>query len=77
MGDPTLDGPCANQRQVDVGAGDAREPVVAAVDDLLLVTDLDGEVLHGDHVIVTADPATRAMKFEIVRHAQPVASKRR
>jgi len=48
------------------------------VQDPLALKILDGEVLHGDHIIVDADKRAGKMKFDVSRHAaakQPAKSK--
>jgi ATP-dependent Clp protease ATP-binding subunit ClpB len=39
------------------------------VQDPLALKILDGEVLHGDHVVVDAAPGGHAMAFKVERHA--------
>ena len=51
------------------GARPLKRALQKLIQDPLALKILDGEVLHGDHVVVTADEATHALKFEVVRHA--------
>jgi ATP-dependent Clp protease ATP-binding subunit ClpB len=49
------------------------------VQDPLAMRILDGEVLHGDHVIVDADKKAGKMKFEVSRRVgedEPVKAKK-
>jgi ATP-dependent Clp protease ATP-binding subunit ClpB len=58
------------------GARPLKRAIQKLIQDPLALKILDGEVLYGDHVIVTADAATHEMKFEVTRHAQQVAMPR-
>jgi ATP-dependent Clp protease ATP-binding subunit ClpB len=49
------------------------------VQDPLAMKILDGEILHGDHVIIDADKKAGKMKFEVskrVGEKEPVKAKR-
>ena len=61
------------------GARPLKRAIQKLVQDPLALKILDGEVLHGDHVIVDADKRAGKMKFEIskrVGEAEPVKVKR-
>src|ERR1700690_70544 len=61
------------------GARPLKRAIQKLVQDPLALKILDGEVLHGDHVIVDADKKTGKMKFEIskrVGEEEPVKAKR-
>ncbi len=47
------------------GARPLKRAIQKLVQDTLALKILDGEVLHGDHVIVDSDKATKKIKFEI------------
>ncbi|HXZ34186.1 MAG TPA: ATP-dependent chaperone ClpB [Terriglobales bacterium] len=51
------------------GARPLKRAIQKLVQDPLALKILDGEVLHGDHVIVDADKRAGKMKFEVSRHA--------
>jgi len=51
------------------GARPLKRSIQKLVQDPLALKILDGEVLHGDHVIVDADKRAGKMKFEVSRHA--------
>ncbi|HXY16040.1 MAG TPA: ATP-dependent chaperone ClpB [Terriglobales bacterium] len=50
------------------GARPLKRAIQRLVQDPLAMKILDGEILHGDHVIVDADKRTGKMKFELSRH---------
>jgi len=50
------------------GARPLKRAIQKLVQDPLALKILDGEVLHGDHVIVDADKRAGKMKFEVSRH---------
>ncbi len=57
------------------GARPLKRAIQKLVQDPLALKILDGEVLHGDHVIVDADTTTGKMRFEVserVREKEPV-----
>ena len=61
------------------GARPLKRAIQKVVQDPLAMKILDGEVLHGDHVIVDADKRSGKMKFEIskrVGEGEPVKAKR-
>jgi ATP-dependent Clp protease ATP-binding subunit ClpB len=61
------------------GARPLKRAIQKLVQDPLAMKILDGEVLHGDHVIVDADKRAAKMKFEIskrVGEEEPVKAKR-
>jgi ATP-dependent Clp protease ATP-binding subunit ClpB len=51
------------------GARPLKRAIQKLVQDPLALKILDGEILHGDHVIVDADRRAGKMKFEVSRHA--------
>jgi len=51
------------------GARPLKRAIQKLVQDPLALKILDGEILHGDHVIVDADKRAGTMKFEVSRHA--------
>jgi len=51
------------------GARPLKRAIQKLVQDPLALKILDGEILHGDHVIVDADTRGGKMKFEVSRHA--------
>jgi ATP-dependent Clp protease ATP-binding subunit ClpB len=60
------------------GARPLKRAIQRLVQDPLALKILDGEVLHGDHVVVDADPKTRKMTFKVserVGEKQPVKAK--
>jgi ATP-dependent Clp protease ATP-binding subunit ClpB len=61
------------------GARPLKRAIQRLVQDPLALKILDGEVLHGDHVIVDADKKTGKMKFEVskrVGEKEPAGAKR-
>ena len=61
------------------GARPLKRAIQKLVQDPLALKILDGEVLHGDHVIVDADMKTRKMVFRVserVREKEPAKSRR-
>jgi ATP-dependent Clp protease ATP-binding subunit ClpB len=56
------------------GARPLRRAIQRMVQDPLSLKILDGEVLHGDHVVVDAAPDGSSMAFRVERHS-PVASR--
>ena len=59
------------------GARPLKRAIQKLVQDPLALKILDGEVLHGDHVIVDADTHAGKMKFEVSRHATAKPAKAR
>ena len=59
---------------VQYGARPLKRAIQKLVQDPLALKILDGEVLHGDHVVVDADPATHTLKFEVARHQSPATT---
>ncbi len=59
------------------GARPLKRAIQRLVQDPLALKILDGEVLHGDHVVVDAAPGGKAMAFKVERHARRNASRRR
>ncbi len=60
------------------GARPLKRAIQKLIQDPLALKILDGEVLHGDHIIVEADKRAGKMAFEVSRHApakQPAKSK--
>jgi ATP-dependent Clp protease ATP-binding subunit ClpB len=60
------------------GARPLKRAIQKLVQDPLALKILDGEVLHGDHVIVDADKRAGKMTFDVSRHTpvkQPAKSK--
>jgi ATP-dependent Clp protease ATP-binding subunit ClpB len=60
------------------GARPLKRAIQKLVQDPLAMKILDGEILHGDHVIVEADKKAGKMKFEVskrVREKEPVKAK--
>jgi ATP-dependent Clp protease ATP-binding subunit ClpB len=51
------------------GARPLKRAIQRLVQDPLALKILDGEVLHGDHVVVDAAPGGHAMAFKVERHA--------
>jgi ATP-dependent Clp protease ATP-binding subunit ClpB len=51
------------------GARPLKRAIQKLVQDPLALKILDGEVLHGDHIIVDADKRAGKMKFDVSRHA--------
>ena len=49
------------------GARPLKRAIQKMIQDPLAMKILEGEVLHGDHLVVDADPASRKMKFEVTR----------
>jgi ATP-dependent Clp protease ATP-binding subunit ClpB len=58
---------------VQYGARPLKRAIQRLVQDPLALKILDGEVLHGDHVIVDADLARREMTFRVAGKVSPVA----
>jgi ATP-dependent Clp protease ATP-binding subunit ClpB len=61
------------------GARPLKRAIQKMVQDPLALKILDGEVLHGDHVIVDGDKKTGKMKFEVskrVGEQEPVKARR-
>jgi ATP-dependent Clp protease ATP-binding subunit ClpB len=61
------------------GARPLKRAIQKLVQDPLAMRILDGEVLHGDHVIVDADKKAGKMKFEVSRRVgedEPVKAKK-
>jgi ATP-dependent Clp protease ATP-binding subunit ClpB len=61
------------------GARPLKRAIQKLVQDPLALKILDGEVLHGDHVVVDADPKSRKMAFKVserVGEKQPAKAKR-
>jgi ATP-dependent Clp protease ATP-binding subunit ClpB len=54
---------------VNYGARPLKRAIQRLIQDPLALQILDGEVLHGDHVVVDADTAQRKMKFAVSRAA--------
>jgi ATP-dependent Clp protease ATP-binding subunit ClpB len=57
------------------GARPLKRAIQKLIQDPLALRILDGEVLHGDHVVVDADPAAHSMKFEVAERQAPVATR--
>ncbi|HEX7960126.1 MAG TPA: AAA family ATPase, partial [Terriglobales bacterium] len=49
------------------GARPLKRAIQRMVQDPLAMKILEGEVLHGDHVIVDVDPSTRQLSFKVAR----------
>ncbi len=60
---------------VNYGARPLKRAIQRMVQDPLAMKILDGEVLHGDHVVVDADVKNRQMTFKVSRH-EPAPAKR-
>src|ERR1700722_7720199 len=61
------------------GARPLKRAIQKVIQDPLALKILDGEILHGDHVIVDADKKTGKMKFEVSRRVgekEPAKAKR-
>src|SRR6202045_1400399 len=61
------------------GARPLKRAIQKVIQDPLALKILDGEILHGDHVIVEADKKTGKMKFEVSRRVgekEPAKAKR-
>jgi ATP-dependent Clp protease ATP-binding subunit ClpB len=59
---------------VQYGARPLKRAIQRMIQDPLALKILDGEVLHGDHVVVDADMAKRQMVFTVSRRvAEPAA----
>ncbi len=54
---------------VNYGARPLRRAIQRLIQDPLALKVLDGEVLHGDHVVVDADAATRKLTFQVGKRA--------
>ena len=50
---------------VAYGARPLKRAIQRMIQDPLALKILDGEVLHGDHLVVDADPATHTMTFKV------------
>jgi ATP-dependent Clp protease ATP-binding subunit ClpB len=59
---------------VQYGARPLKRAIQRLIQDPLALKILDGEVLHGDHVIVDADLPRRQMVFKVSRRATPERS---
>ena len=61
------------------GARPLKRAIQRLVQDPLALKILEGEVKHGDHVVVAADVPTRQMRFTVSGHAvvEPVGAKKR
>ena len=55
------------------GARPLKRAIQRLIQDPLAIKILDGEVLHGDHVRIDADPLAGKLLFEVDRHAVAVA----
>ncbi len=55
--------------EFNYGARPLKRAIQRLVQDPLAMKILDGEVLHGDHVVVDAAPGGKAMAFKVERHA--------
>jgi ATP-dependent Clp protease ATP-binding subunit ClpB len=60
---------------VNYGARPLKRAIQRLLQDPLALKILDGEVLHGDHVVAEADPKSRKMTFAVSRAAQKVAGR--
>ena len=61
------------------GARPLKRAIQKMIQDPLALKILDGEVLHGDHIVVGADKKAGKMKFEIsqrIGEKQPAKTKR-
>ena len=61
------------------GARPLKRAIQRLIQDPLALRILDGEVLHGDHVVVDADPREHKMAFAVshrVGQREPVEAKR-
>ena len=61
------------------GARPLKRSIQRLIQDPLALKILDGEVLHGDHIVVDADKKAGKMKFEVsqrVGEKQPAKAKR-
>ena len=59
------------------GARPLKRAIQKLVQDPLALKILDGEVLHGDHVVVDADRASGKLKFEVSKRiGEPQAARR-
>ena len=62
------------------GARPLKRAIQKLVQDPLALKILDGEILHGDHIVVDADKKTGKMKFQVskrVREKEPVSASNR
>ena len=58
---------------VQYGARPLKRAIQRMIQDPLALKILDGEVLHGDHVVVDADAAHHALTFQVAQRAgEPV-----
>jgi ATP-dependent Clp protease ATP-binding subunit ClpB len=62
---------------VQYGARPLKRAIQRLIQDPLALKILDGEVLHGDHVVVDTDKQRRAMTFKVSRHASQPARARK
>ena len=60
---------------VNYGARPLKRAIQRLLQDPLALRILDGEVLHGDHVVADADLRARKMTFEVSRAAQKAAGR--
>jgi ATP-dependent Clp protease ATP-binding subunit ClpB len=58
------------------GARPLKRAIQRMVQDPLAMKILEGEVLHGDHVIVDVDPSTRQLAFKVAHRAGPRTEER-
>ncbi len=68
--------PRADERQVDVGALDAREPVLIAGDDLRLHADAGRQILHARHLVADRVGVLRRQRARRARAAAHAALRR-
>ncbi|MGI9101287.1 MAG: ATP-dependent chaperone ClpB [Terriglobales bacterium] len=62
---------------VQYGARPLKRAIQRMIQDPLALKILDGEVLHGDHVVVDADPARHEMTFKVSRRvSEPAPAKK-
>jgi ATP-dependent Clp protease ATP-binding subunit ClpB len=52
---------------INYGARPLKRAIQRMVQDPLALKILDGEVLHGDHVVVDVDPTSRKLTFKVAR----------
>jgi len=57
------------------GARPLKRAIQKLIQDPLALKILDGEVLHGDHLVVDADKKAGKMRFEVSRHAERAPTK--
>ena len=53
------------------GARPLKRAIQRLIQDPLAMKILNGEVLHGDHVVVDSDPSARQMKFQVAQRMAP------